>query len=78
MTEELIREMRAHDQLPEPANARLIREDAGVSQARLARALGVDRATLSRWESGATKPRPARTDAYRKALAVLQAEGPHS
>lgn len=34
-----------------------IREKAGLSQSEIARAIGVSQAALSRWESGARRPR---------------------
>jgi DNA-binding XRE family transcriptional regulator len=37
--------------------ARVIREQAGVSQAELAAILGVDRSAISRWEAGIRIPR---------------------
>jgi transcriptional regulator with XRE-family HTH domain len=60
---------RARKQLPEPSLRRLLRERAGVSQAVLATAVGVDRASVSRWESGRRTPRGEQVERYR---AVLQ------
>ena len=34
-----------------------VRENVGLSQAALARAIGVDQSAVSRWESGKTRPR---------------------
>jgi DNA-binding transcriptional regulator YiaG len=47
-------------ELPSPPLRSLLRERAGLSRAALARALGVHRAVLSRWESGARTPRNPR------------------
>jgi transcriptional regulator with XRE-family HTH domain len=44
---------------PPPRVAKAVREEAGVSQERLARELGVHRVTLARWESGEHEPRAA-------------------
>jgi DNA-binding transcriptional regulator YiaG len=51
---------RTRGSLPPPALRRLIRERAGLTQAALARALGVNRAVLSRWENGERTPRDPR------------------
>lgn len=44
------------DELPPPAERKLIRELAGLTLDDVATALLTDRGTLSRWESGARKP----------------------
>ncbi len=54
----LIDEVRQRRRLPKPSTARAIREEAGISQQRMATEIGVDRMTLARWESGRRKPRP--------------------
>jgi transcriptional regulator with XRE-family HTH domain len=36
-----------------------LREHLGLSQAVVARAVGVDQSAVSRWESGKARPRPA-------------------
>ena len=38
-------------------NIKTIRESAGLTQAELARAVGVDRVTVANWESGRTEPK---------------------
>lgn len=43
--------------LPPPQFRRLIREQAGLSQAAMARAVGVGRSTMTRWEAGTRTPR---------------------
>jgi transcriptional regulator with XRE-family HTH domain len=69
------REVRAISGLPEPAVRREIREAAGLSQARLARALSVSRSCIAQWESGARMvPRGPLLDKYVAALRKLKAE----
>lgn len=52
--------------LPTPAVCRSLREAAGVGLRELARELGVDPSTLSRWERGLA--RPGRRDKARRLL----------
>jgi DNA-binding transcriptional regulator YiaG len=54
---ELIEVAQARRRLPEPRERRLIRELAGVSRLELAGVVGVDAATLWRWETGRHRPR---------------------
>jgi transcriptional regulator with XRE-family HTH domain len=58
--------------LPPPSRRRLLRESAGLSQATLAQAVEVDRATISRWESGEREPEAAHLEAYLKVLERLE------
>jgi transcriptional regulator with XRE-family HTH domain len=51
-----------------------MRERAGITQTDLARVLGVDRATVSRWESGDRQPEAAFLPAYLAALDRLAKE----
>ena len=69
LDDELTR-VRARGELPPPALRRLLRERAGLTQAALARALGVHRAVLSRWETGERTPRDV--SPYLDALRRLQ------
>jgi transcriptional regulator with XRE-family HTH domain len=62
---------RIRRELPPPAVRRAIREAAGVSQADIAAALGVDRVTVTRYESGARTPRGERLAAYVRVLREL-------
>ena len=57
--------------LPQPVRRRLAaaRKDEGLTRAQLAVAIGVDPATVARWEAGATHPSPL-------ALAALVARYP--
>jgi transcriptional regulator with XRE-family HTH domain len=70
--EELLDEARVRQSIPPVALRRLLRERAGLTQAELARAVGVDRATVSRWEAGIRSPRGGSRAAYG---AVLQRLG---
>jgi len=42
--------------MPAPAMCRLLRESAGLSQDDIARVVGADRSSISRWERGRRKP----------------------
>ncbi len=57
--DDLIEEVRRAKMLS-PDEARRVRESAGLSCARLAKALGVPASTLARWESGERTPPPRR------------------
>jgi len=73
MYEELVAEAKASTYLPaSTARRRAIREEAGASQARCARELGVDRATFSRWEAGHRRPRGEYLVRYVELLRSLQ------
>jgi DNA-binding transcriptional regulator YiaG len=48
--------------------ARALREEAGLSMAEIARAAGVHKATVYRWETGRRRPRGEAAERY---LAVL-------
>jgi DNA-binding transcriptional regulator YiaG len=65
---------RLRKRLPDPPMRRLVRERAGITQGDLAQVLGVDRATVSRWESGERDPRPAQLEGYLSALDRLARE----
>ncbi len=64
---------RAHEAAPELAlgTARLIRVEAGLSLSELAQAVGVDRGTIWRWESGRRRPRGPAAERYLAALEEL-------
>jgi DNA-binding transcriptional regulator YiaG len=70
----LLNEIRAARALPAPEVARRIREQAGVSQQRLARELGVTRVCVTRWELGTRRPRGHDAVAYARLLDKLQRE----
>ncbi len=71
---EVLERARTRRRLPTPATRRLMRERAGITQTDLARVLGVDRATVSRWESGDRQPEAAFLPAYLAALDRLAKE----
>lgn len=54
--------------------ARAVRVQARVTQSRMATALGVDRTTLVRWETGTMQPRPAQRQRWRELLDQLERE----
>jgi DNA-binding transcriptional regulator YiaG len=68
----LIDQVRAKRRMPSPETARMIRRAAHVSQARMAREIGVDRATLHRWEAGLARPRPTARAKWAALLDELQ------
>jgi transcriptional regulator with XRE-family HTH domain len=70
--DDLVAEVREQRKLP--AVARATRRKAGVSQARMAAALGVDRTTLARWELGRIQPRPAQRQRWQELLDKLERE----
>src|SRR5436309_1164977 len=47
---------RERRRLPDPETRRALRRRHGASQDEIAEAVGVDRATISRWETGARTP----------------------
>jgi DNA-binding transcriptional regulator YiaG len=55
-----------------PDLARLVREQAGLTQAEMADVLNVGRSALARWELGQRVPRPAVLDRYLKLLDRLR------
>lgn len=59
---------RLRRRLPDPPSRRLLRERADVTQKALAAACGVDRATVSRWETGDRDPDDRRLSLYLEAL----------
>jgi DNA-binding transcriptional regulator YiaG len=71
---QLLHDVRVTRDLPPPAEARRIRERAGVSTLRLAQALAVHRSTVSRWERGVSTPRLSVRGPYAQALASMPAE----
>lgn len=57
--------------LPDPSIRRALREHHGLSQGQLADLLGVDRASVSRYESGERSPRAAVAERYLDVLERL-------
>ena len=64
--------VRAARHLPAPDLRRAIRIGAGVSQNQVAVVCGVDRATVSRWESGQRFPRGEHLLTYVQLLRDIQ------
>lgn len=62
-----------HCELPDPAQARFLREMAQVTQRELADAIGVNHSTVSLWESGKRRPRGPAARLYLLALERLTA-----
>ena len=71
-TDELVSEARQIRQLPAPSMCQVIRETAGVSRSRLAKALGVDPVTVGRWERGRYRPRGAMLAEYAGLIDALR------
>jgi transcriptional regulator with XRE-family HTH domain len=63
--------------LPEPAVRRLLRERAGITQEEVAQVLGVDRASVSRYEAGIRDPRGDARKTYIELLDRLAVEMAH-
>lgn len=72
--DDLLASSRTRRALPEPAIRALLRRRAGLSQGQIAKALGVSRAAMCRWESGVRTPRGANLQAYVDVLDRLAAE----
>jgi len=60
------------DPLPSPAERKALRVRLGLTQAELARAIGVHPETLGRWERGDGLPGKEEAATYRQALELLQ------
>ncbi|MCX5385151.1 sigma factor-like helix-turn-helix DNA-binding protein [Streptomyces sp. NBC_00083] len=60
--------------LPTPKERRRLREAKALSEAQVAKALGVTRATVRSWETGRTTPRGRRLAGYAKLLTAYEAE----
>lgn len=70
----LLDDVRAIRSLPSPAVARQIREQAGVTQGRMAEELGVHFSTLARWEAGISAPPGQARAKWARLIAELQRE----
>ncbi len=68
----LLEEVEALRQLPSPALAKAMREEARITRRRLAKELGTHEITIWRWESGLSRPRGQRLVDYAKVLAALK------
>ena len=65
---------RLRRRLPPPEARRVLRVSSGVSQSVIAREIGVDRATVSRWETGERSPRAVHLEPYIRLLERLASE----
>ncbi len=63
-------------QLPAPAERARLREEAGITQARLAQVLKTTPQTVKNWENGRSEPRPPRLEAYQRLLEGWAAKYP--
>ena len=57
--------------IPPTPNRRALRLAAGLTQDDVAAAVGVDRATVSRWETGSREPAGRNRQAYADALSEM-------
>jgi DNA-binding transcriptional regulator YiaG len=71
IVEQAREQARLRRELPTRRRRKAIREAVGLSQAAFARALGVDPATVCRWESGVREPRGSQLARYLEALDQL-------
>lgn len=69
--DDLIAEIRRAKALT-PAEAERVRKAAGVSQARLAEAMGIENSTLNQWEAGKRTPRPEGMARWSEAIERLR------
>jgi transcriptional regulator with XRE-family HTH domain len=69
LLDDVLAQAAAARELPTAAEARAIREAAGITQQQIGDVVGVDRATICRWESGKRRPRGANVRFY---FAVLK------
>ncbi|MFG3284987.1 helix-turn-helix domain-containing protein [Streptomyces sp. NPDC048111] len=60
--------------LPTPKERRRLREAKDLSEAQVATAVGVTRATVRSWETGRTTPRGRKGQTYARFLATIEAE----
>jgi len=67
--DDLVAEVRST--LVDPAEAKRVREELGISLRRLAEALGVDPSALFRWENGTARPRRGHARAWGEAIRRL-------
>ncbi len=70
---------RQGEALPDAETRRLARQRSGLTQADLARLLGVSRPALTRWENGSRLPRGKNRAAYARVLGrLLKSSGGHN
>ena len=68
----LVDEVRAARRLPAPTDAKAIRQAAMVTQAQIAKELGVGRVSVARWEGGERVPRGELRFRYTRLLEELR------
>jgi HTH-type transcriptional regulator/antitoxin MqsA len=68
LPEELTAKIRARRDLPSPSSRRQIRQAAGLTQMDIARAIGVCRPVVARWESGERRPNAEHAQRYLELL----------
>ena len=71
MNTEALIETAKRRQLPPPPVRRALRQATSTTQREMAEAIGVDPATVCRWETGARTPRGAHRLAYAQLLKGL-------
>ena len=67
-------QVRLERELPPPAKCRQLRLRAGITQTAIAEALDVNRASVSRWESGSRTPTGDKLLGYLEILDLLRSE----
>jgi transcriptional regulator with XRE-family HTH domain len=65
---------RLRRRLPDPKTRRALRQRAGLPQSAIAKVVGVDRATISRWETGERDPENPHLRPYIETLDRLARE----
>lgn len=71
---DFIADVAAAKRRPDPAAARETRLELGISQSRVARALGVSPSAISRWETGVSRPRLPVLREYLEILDLMEGE----
>ena len=71
--EKHIRDLVESKRLPPPSTRKVLRTDAGLTQADLAGQLGVTKQALSYWEAGLREPSGENRVAYSRVLDELKA-----
>jgi DNA-binding transcriptional regulator YiaG len=82
LLDEAIAEAQARRELPDPTEARRLRQRAGLTQQQIAEAIGVSRFAVCHWETGVRQPRGPAARLYlavlRRLVAEHEREGPRS
>jgi transcriptional regulator with XRE-family HTH domain len=72
LPKDLVTKVRARRRLPPARERRLRRLRSGLSELDVAKVVGVDRSTISRWESGQREPRGEMLTNYVNFLDALE------